>query len=78
MSTDPTPRPNQEREREAADARADLERRGAELGVKPFNDEEWLAESETGQTAEEIGREVDEFLSMVRELRHTPSGRGVG
>ncbi|MDQ3803373.1 MAG: hypothetical protein M3416_05905 [Acidobacteriota bacterium] len=78
MSTDLTPRSERERAREVAEARADLERRAAELGVRPFDGDEWLAESETDQTAEEITREVDEFLSMVREWRHTPSNRGTG
>ena len=75
MSTDRTPRRDQERAREAAEARAALERRAAELGVTPFDSDEWLADSETEQPAEEVTREVDEFLNMLREWRHTPSVR---
>jgi predicted nucleic acid-binding protein len=75
MSTNLTPRNNHERAREAAEARAALERRGAELGVTPFNADEWLAATEDDQSPEEAAREVDEFLSIVRELRDTPSTR---
>ena len=67
-----------ERDRETAEARADLQRRADALGVKPFDDDEWRADLETDQTAEEIQQEVDEFLSMLREWRDTPSRRSVG
>lgn len=67
-----------ERERETAKAYADLLRRAEAEGVKPFSFEEWKAEFETNQTPEEIRREVDEFLSMLREVRGTPSNRSIG
>lgn len=78
MSTDRTPRNERGREREAAEARAALERRAAELGVNPFDADEWLTETEEGQSPEEAAREVDEFLTIVRELRDTPSTRSAG
>ncbi|MDT5268293.1 MAG: hypothetical protein QOH49_479 [Acidobacteriota bacterium] len=78
MSTNLTPRNDRERERESAEARAALERRAAELGVTPFDADEWLAATEDDQSPEEAAREVDEFLSIVRELRDTPSTRSAG
>ncbi len=78
MSTNLTPRNDQERAREAAEARAALERRAGELGVTPFNAAEWLAGTEDDQSPEDAAREVDEFLSIVRELRDTPSIRSAG
>jgi hypothetical protein len=69
MSTNLTPRNDQERAREAAEARAALERRAAELGFTPFDADEWLAGSEDDQAPEEAAREVDEFLSIVREMK---------
>lgn len=66
------------RERETAQARADLLRRAAAQGVKPFSLDEWRAEVETDQTPEEIRQEVDEFLTMLREWRDTPSRRSIG
>jgi predicted nucleic acid-binding protein len=69
--------PNAEdrRAREAAAARAALERRGAELGVGPFDAAEWLNAPDEEQSPEDAAREVDEFLRIVRELRDTPSDR---
>lgn len=64
--------------REIEEARADLERRADAQGVKPFDADEWRAEVETDQTPEEIRKEVDEFLGMLREWRDTPSRRSVG
>jgi hypothetical protein len=78
MSTNLTPRNDRERERESAEARAALERRAAELGVTPFDADEWLARSEDDQAPEDAAREVDEFLSIVRELRDTPSTGSAG
>ena len=78
MSTDRTPSNDRNREREAAEARAALERRAAELGVTPFDADEWLAGSEDDQEPGEAAREVDEFLTIVRELRDTPSNRSAG
>jgi DNA-binding GntR family transcriptional regulator len=72
------PNPNNDRARESAEARSALERRAAELGVTPFDADEWLARSEDDQSPEEAAREVDEFLSIVRELRDTPSTRSAG
>lgn len=72
------PNVNTDREREAAEARAALERRAAELGVTPFDAGEWLAVDEDDQAPEEAAREVDEFLRIVRELRDTPSTRSAG
>ena len=68
----------QDRAREAAEARAALERRAAELGVSPFDADEWLAGTEDDQKPEDAAREVDEFLNMLRELRDTPSTRSAG
>lgn len=72
------PNVNTDREREAAEARAALERRAAELGVTPFDAGEWLAGTEDDQAPEDAAREVDEFLTLVRELRDTPSTRSAG
>lgn len=66
------------RERETAEARARLERRAAEQGVAPFDAGEWRAELEIDQTPEDIRREVDDFLTMLREWRDTPSLRSIG
>jgi predicted nucleic acid-binding protein len=78
MSANQTPRNDQARAREAAEARAALERRAAELGISPFDADEWLAGTEEDQTPEDAAREVDEFLGMLRELRDTPSNRSAG
>jgi hypothetical protein len=77
VSTDLTPRGEEERARAAAEALARLERRAAETGVTPFDSAEWGAESDHGETPEEVRREVDEFLSLVRECRDTRSSRGL-
>jgi hypothetical protein len=74
-----TPHPTEdERERETTRARAEIERLAAEQGVKPFDPDEWRAEAEASQSPEEVRREVDEFLVMLREWRQTPSRRGAG
>jgi hypothetical protein len=62
----------QEREQEAAEARAELERQAAEQGIKPATCFEDLLGPETGQTQEEIQAEVDDFLRMLREWRSEP------
>jgi hypothetical protein len=67
-----------ERSRETSEARAELLRRAEAQGVKPFDADEWRAELETDQTPEEIRHEVDEFLSLIREMRDTPSARSIG
>lgn len=66
------------RERETAEARARLQHRADAQGVKPFNADEWCAESGADQPPEEVRQEVDEFLNMLREWRETPSARSVG
>lgn len=60
-----------ERERETANARADLLRRAKAQGVKPFTSIEDFAADE------ELTRDfnVDEFLRTVREIRDSPSNR---
>jgi predicted nucleic acid-binding protein len=78
MSTNLTPRNDRERAREAAEALAALERRAAELGLTPFNADEWLAGTEEDQAPEDAAREIDEFLGIVRELRDAPSPRSAG
>jgi hypothetical protein len=78
MSTNLTSTNEQERAREAAEARAALERRAAELGITPFDAGKWLARSADDQAPEEAEREVDDFLCIVRELRDTPSNRSDG
>ena len=78
MSTDLTPDNDRERAREAAEARAALERRAAELGVGPFDADAWRSESEHEQDPEGARREVDDFLSVVRELRDTSPAGGLG
>lgn len=78
MSTNLTPSNDRERAREAAEALAALERRAAELGLTPFNADEWLAGTGEDEAPEDAAREVDEFLSIVRELRDTPSTRSAG
>lgn len=72
------PNLNDERARETAVACAALERRAAELGVRPFDAQAWLAEAEAEQTPEEAGREVEQFLGLIRQLRDAPSDRSLG
>lgn len=69
---------NAQRERETAEARTHLERRAAEQGIRPFDADEWRGELEIDQTPEEIRREVDDFLSMLRAWRNTPPARSIG
>ena len=66
-----------EREREAAEALADLMRRAEEQGVEPFDFDAAFGEGAEGQSQEEIQQEVDEFLQMVRETRDMPSSRSI-
>lgn len=63
-----------ERGREAAKARAELLRRAAEQGVKPFASLEDFA----GDPELTADFDVDEFLRMVRETRDAPSNRSAG
>lgn len=62
-----------ERARETAEARADLERRATEQGVKPFTTLEDFA----GDPSLTADFDVDEFLRTVRETRDTPSNRSL-
>ena len=59
----------------AAEARADMQRRADEQGVKPFDPDQWLAQSGTLQSTGEISRDVDDFLALLREWREPPSVR---
>jgi hypothetical protein len=70
------PNPNTDSTRESAEARAALERRAAELGVRPFDAEEWFTETED-QTPEDVTHEVDDFLRLVRDQRDAPSARSL-
>jgi hypothetical protein len=63
---------------ETAQARAELELRAVKQGVRPFDAEEWSDEFATEQTSAEVRQEVDEFLSLLREWRETPSHRSLG
>lgn len=58
-----------EREREAAEARAELLRRADEQGVEPLDFNAAFGEGTEGQSQEEVQREVDDFLQMQREWR---------
>jgi hypothetical protein len=73
-----TPHKAADRARETQEARAELQRCAEAQGVAPFNPEEWRADSETNQTPEETRQEVDEFLTMLRGWRDTPSARSIG
>lgn len=73
-----TPHPaDDERADETERARAEIERLAQEQSVRPFDPDEWLAEPGPDQPPDEVRREVDEFLLMLREARRTPSRRGV-
>lgn len=78
MSTNRTPTNDLERAHESAEALAALERRAAEQGIRPFSADDWLSSGEEGSDPEEIKREVDDFLGMLREWRDTPSSRSLG
>ncbi len=75
MSTDLTPQSDQDRAREAAEARAELLRLAEEQGVSPVTSfEDLLGEpgpDDDGDT------DVDHFLSSLREWRDTPSQRSI-
>ncbi len=62
-----------EREREAAEARAELLRRAEEQGVKPFTSLEDFA----GDPELTADFDVDEFLRQVREDRARSSNRSI-
>jgi hypothetical protein len=66
-----------ERALEVAAARADLQRRAEAQGIKPFDADEWGADLEPEQTPEEIRREVDDFLVLLRAARDTTTTRSI-
>lgn len=68
-----TERTDAEREREAAEARADLLRRAEAQGVRPFT----ALEDFAGDPELTANFDVDDFLQMVRETRDTPSNRSM-
>ncbi len=68
-----TPQDTTERNRETSEARAELLRRAEAQGVKPFTSLEDFA----GDPELTADFDVDEFLQMVRETRHTPSSRSL-
>jgi hypothetical protein len=60
---------NADCERETAEARAEMLRRAEAQGVRPLSFDEMLGDPEPGQTPEEIRQEVDDFLTLPREVR---------
>lgn len=62
-----------EREREAAEARAELMRRAEAQGITPFTSLEDFA----GDPELTADFDVDEFLHQVREDRNRPSNRRI-
>ena len=62
-----------DREREIAEARAELLRRAEAQGVKPFT----ALEDLKGDPEMTADFEVDEFLRQLREDRDRPSSRSV-
>lgn len=69
----PQPNVNTDREREAAEARAELLRLAQAQGVRPLGFEELLGDPETGDPEKE---DVDEFLALRREWREAERARG--
>jgi hypothetical protein len=76
VNTSHTTKEEAERSREVARALAELERRAAEQGVRPFNAGDWLAGDDATEDPEEIRREVDDFLALRREGREVEAVRG--
>lgn len=66
-----------DRERETAQARANMLDRARAQGVEPFDFDAAFGEGAEGQSQEEIQQEVDEFLRMIRETRDVPSTRSM-
>jgi hypothetical protein len=66
-----------ERALEVAAARADLQRRAEAQGIKPFDADEWSVGLDAEQTPEEIRREVDDFLVLLRAARDTTTTRSI-
>jgi hypothetical protein len=75
MSTDLTPRSNEERARESAEARAELLRLAEAQGVSPVTDFDELLGDPAPE--DEGSDDVDEFLRWLREWRDTPSTRSI-
>jgi hypothetical protein len=71
----PQPNVNTDREREAAEARAKLLSLAEAQGVRPLSFDDLLGEPEPRQAQEEIRREVDDFLALLREIRGGPVAR---
>ena len=72
--TNMTPPDEAERERETAEARAELLRIAEAQGIKPFNFDEMLGDPSEGDPEKE---NVDDFLRLLREWRDTPSSRRI-
>lgn len=73
MSTNRTPRDEQESALESAAALAALERRAAAEGVRPLSFDELLGDAGGGDAEKE---DVDDFLAMRREWREEERARG--
>lgn len=69
----PQPNVNTDREREAAEARAELLRLAEAQGVRPLRFEELLGDPEAGDPQKE---DVDDFLALRREWREAERARG--
>ena len=59
---------NVDRERETAEARAELLRRAEREGVRPLSFDELLGDTDPGDPEKE---DVDDFLALRREWRET-------
>jgi broad specificity phosphatase PhoE len=64
---------NVERERETAEARAELLRRAEREGVRPLSFDEMLGDPDAGDPEKE---DVDDFLALRREWREDERARG--
>jgi broad specificity phosphatase PhoE len=64
---------NVERERETAEARAELLRRAEREGVRPLSFDELLGDPDAGDPEKE---DVDDFLALRREWREDERARG--
>ena len=64
---------NTDRERETAEAQAELLRQAEAQGVHPLSFDELLGDPEEGDPEKE---DVDDFLALRREWRETEHARG--
>jgi broad specificity phosphatase PhoE len=64
---------NADRERETANARAEMLRRAEAQGVRPLSFDELLGDPDEGDTEKE---NVDDFLVLRREWREAERARG--